>query len=210
MNGLPLTIVKGDKMPNEVAFQIIVTLSMIAFLAIRLYYRLKTRTLRLELASSRDNKMMRRFLPILFILFLGILIWLLNPALMVWSALAWPAWVRWVGTVLVFVGLALLVWVHEALGANFSGNLEIREHHKLVTMGPYRWVRHPMYTAILLFVAGIALMTANWFIVLLPLAFALFFVLRAPNEEKLMVEAFGNEYQDYKKRTGRFLPRLIG
>ncbi len=147
---------------------------------------------------------MRVLLLILGVLALGLLLWLINPSWMSWFALALPEWLRWSGFALVIAGLALLSWAHQTLSASFSGNLEIREQHKLVTNGPYRWIRHPIYAAIILWSAGLALITANWFIAFIPLAFALFFILRVPDEEKMMVEAFGDEYRDYMKRTGRF------
>lgn len=197
-------------MPNEASFQITLLLSIVAFLAIRVYYRLKTGTLRLDLASSRDSAKMRIFLLILGVLLSGMLIWLMNPGWMRWSALALPGWARWGGAGIVVVALTLLLWVHQTLSTSFSGNLEIRERHKLVTRGPYRWMRHPMYSAIVLWATGLALITANWFAALLPLAFALFFMLRVPTEEKMMIEAFGDAYQDYMKHTGRFLPRVTG
>lgn len=196
-------------MPNEAPFQIGLLLSVGAFLAVRAYYRRKTETLRLHLSSSRDSNMMRMFLLILSILLLGMLIWLINPDWMKWSAIALPGWVRWIGGGIVAAGLALLIWTHQTLGASFSGNLEIREQHQLVKTGPYRWVRHPMYSAIFLWATGLSLIAANWFVCLIPLAFALFFIVRVPTEEKMMLEGFGDEYRAYIKRTGRFLPRVI-
>lgn len=145
---------------------------------------------------------------ILGVLAIGLLLWLISPNWMRWSALVLPEWMRWSGFALVIVGLALLTWAHQPLSASFSGNLEVREQHKLVTTGPYQWVRHPIYSAIFLWSAGLALITANWFIGLIPLTFALFFILRVPLEEKMMVEAFGNEYRAYMNRTGRVIPRL--
>lgn len=196
-------------MRNELLFQIATLLSAAAFFAIRAYYRAKTGTLRLDAPSSRESKIISLFLPIWGILWLGLLIWLINPDWMSWSVLELPEWVRWSGAVIVVAALALLNWVHQTLSTSFSGTLEIREQHKLVITGPYHLIRHPMYTAIFLWALGVALMTANWFIFLFPLAFALFFILRVPNEEKMMVEAFGDEYRDFMKRTGRFLPRLV-
>lgn len=195
-------------MPNETPFQVTLLLSVAAFLAIRMYYRLKTGTLHLNLASSRDRKVMSQFLPILGSLFLGLFVWLVNPNWMNWFALDLPNWARWSGAAAVVVALALLTWVHQTLSANFSGNLEIRERHKLVTSGPYRRVRHPMYSAIVLWATGLSLITANWFVGFLPIAFALFFIRRAPDEERMMVEAFGDEYRNYMQRSGRFWPRI--
>lgn len=153
--------------------------------------------------------MMRMLLLILSILLLGTLIWLINPDWMKWFAVALPGWVRWIGGGIVVAGLVLLIWTHQTLGTSFSGNLEIREQHKLVTTGPYRWVRHPMYSAILLWATGLSLITANWFVGLVPLAFSLFFIGRVLNEEKMMMEGFGDEYGSYIGRTRRFLPRVI-
>lgn len=195
-------------MQNETLFQGALVLSMVAFLAIRAYYRRKTGTLRLDVSASRDSRRMRIFLLVLGVLFVGLFVWLINPAWMSWAALPLPEWLRWVGAGVVVIALALLIWAHQTLSASFSGNLEIREQHKLITTGPYQWIRHPIYTAIMLWALGLALITANWFVACLPIAFAVFFWLRVPLEEKMMLEGFGNEYGEYLKRTARFLPGL--
>lgn len=183
-------------MPNEIPFQIALLLSFVAFFAIRLYYRLRTGTLRLDAPSPRESKILRMSLPIWVVVWLVMLIWLINPDRMNWSVQALPAWVRWSGALIVVAALALLIWVHQTLSMSFSGTLEIREQHKLVTTGPYYWMRHPMYTAIFLWAVGASLITSNWFNFLFPLAFALFFILRVPNEEKMMMETFGDGYRD--------------
>ena len=131
-------------MPNQIPFQIAFLLSVIAFLAIRVYYHLKMGTLREAVASSQDSKRVRMFRPILVVLLLAMLTWLINPGWMGWSALTLPGWVRWGGVGIVSMALALLIWVYQSLGANFSPTLKIREWHKLITSGPYQWVRHPM------------------------------------------------------------------
>lgn len=195
---------------EETAYQIAVLLSIVGFLAIRVYYRRKTRTLQLDVSASKDNTRLKIFIVILGVLALGLLIWVINPGWMSWSAAILPDWLRWSGIALVGAGLALLTWAHETLSASFSGNLEIRAEHKLVTTGPYRWIRHPIYSAIVLWTAGLALLSANWFIGLIPLAFAMFFMVRVRTEEQMMVEAFGKDYQEYIQRSGRFLPRVTG
>lgn len=152
---------------------------------------------------------MRILLVVLDSLAIGLLLWLIVPNWMSWSAVALPEWMHWSGFALVVAGLALLTRAHRTLSSSFSSNLEIREQHQLVMTGPYQWIRHPIYSAISLWSAGLALMTANWFVGLMPVAFALFFMLRVPLEEKMMVEAFGKEYMEYLNRTGDFVPRLI-
>jgi protein-S-isoprenylcysteine O-methyltransferase Ste14 len=189
-------------------FQITLLLSLVAFLAIRAYYRQKTGTLRLDVSPSRDSRTMRMFLLVLSVPALALLDWLINPEWMRWSAVALPGRVCWIGAGIVIIGLALLMWSSQTLDANFSGNLEVREQQKLVTNGPYQWMRHPIYSAILLWAMGNTLIAANWLIGLVSLAFAGFFTARVPNEERMLVAAFGDQYRAYMKHTGRFLPRV--
>lgn len=193
---------------DETPFRAAGVLIVVAFLVIRAYYRIQTRTLRHPLDSSRDIRAMRLFLPVLGILGLSLLMWLLNPGWLRAAAVPLPSRARWGGAGLAAGGLALLAWAHQTLGANFSGALKLQAEHQLITGGPYRWVRHPIYTAIVMVAAGIGLVTANRLVLALPLAFAVFFVVRAPREEAMLVSAFGDQYQAYQQRTGRFVPRL--
>jgi protein-S-isoprenylcysteine O-methyltransferase Ste14 len=138
-----------------------------------------------------------------------ILVYLARPDVLSWAAVPLPDGLRWAGAVLVVAGGGLLAWVHAALGRNFSGTIRIRPDHTLVTAGPYRWVRHPMYTAFCLLFAGCFLLTANWFVGLVPLALILFIMAyRTPREEAALVRTFGADYVEYQRRTGRYLPRL--
>jgi Phospholipid methyltransferase len=79
---------------------------------------------------------------------------------------------------------------------------------ELVTQGPYRWVRHPFYDAMALLIAGIALIAANWFV--LVTGAVVFFLLgvRAQTEEAHLLARFGDAYRTYCESTGRFLPKL--
>lgn len=194
-------------MDNELGLRVAMLLILVVFLAIRGYYRLKTRTLRHQVEGSQDRRAMRLFLPVVGLLGLGLLIWLINPDWLRAAAVHLPAWARWSGAGLAVAGLALLAWAHQTLGLNFSGALKLQAGHQLVTQGPYHWVRHPIYTAIVLVTAGLGVMSANGLVLALPLAFAIFFARRAPREEAMLANAFGEPYQAYRQRTGRFVPR---
>lgn len=131
------------------------------------------------------------------------------PQFVAWAAIPLPQWVRWAGLALGYANLPLLWWTEATLGKNFNTTLHIREGHTLVTDGPYRWARHPMYTSLYLFVSALLSASANW-LVGLPGLVALTVILlnRVDGEEALMVEQFGDEYRRYMQRTGRFLPRF--
>lgn len=110
--------------------------------------------------------------------------------------------------------LALNVWLfhrsHADLGENWSKTLEIRENHRLITTGVYRTIRHPMYTAIFLFVIAQALLLPNWLAGPSGLvAFGLMYALRVGPEERMMIEAFGDKYRDYMRRTKRLIPGVF-
>lgn len=108
------------------------------------------------------------------------------------------------------IGNVLLIWwVQWALDVQFDTTLHIQADHQLITHGPYRWVRHPMYSALFLLGLGWLLLTANWFIgAPLIVGIVLVVLMRIENEEKVLINLFGAEYRDYMQNTGRFLPKL--
>jgi protein-S-isoprenylcysteine O-methyltransferase Ste14 len=140
---------------------------------------------------------------------LCLLLWLAYPPAMGWAALALPAGARWLGALLFATGAALVAWTNYHLGPNFSSTLILRDGHELIQNGPYRRVRHPMYTAFLVMLAGMLLLSANWFVGGGGLAFVLLLMaVRTPREERMLIRRFGDDYRSYMGRTGRYLPRL--
>ena len=112
------------------------------------------------------------------------------------------------GVVVMLAGLRLFWRSHADLGQNWSVTLELNADHRLVTQGLYREVRHPMYASFLVLGVGQALLVANWIAGLSGLAsVALLMAVRLPREEAMMIEQFGDEYRDYRRRVGAVLPR---
>ncbi len=144
----------------------------------------------------------------------GLAIWLycflyiLFPAILDWSFIAIPGSLRWAGAVMVLLLIPLVMSAQRALGRNVSPTVITHEDHELVTSGPYRWIRNPLYTAGALIFSGLGLISSSWFL-LAGAAVALLLVrLRLPREEAELEARFGQRYRDYAARTGRFLPRL--
>lgn len=143
------------------------------------------------------------------ILFGALIAWSVGATWFDFASLPLPVWLRWLGAPVSLLGLAGLLEVHRTLGRNFSGTLHLLADHQLVVAGPYRYVRHPMYTTFYLILIGIALLSANWLIgggVLLGLTLVM--LTRVKHEEQVMTSRFGQAYIHYMARTGRFLPRL--
>ena len=85
--------------------------------------------------------------------------------------------------------------------------MQPREQATLVTTGPYRWIRHPMYTAALTLGVAATLITANAVMAIGGLGMFALLAARSRTEERRLIEKFGDAYRDYQRRTGRFLPR---
>ena len=108
------------------------------------------------------------------------------------------------------VALWLFWRSHADLGTNWSASLELRESHALITHGVYSRVRHPMYTAIFTWSTAQGLLLDNWLAGWSALAtFVPMFLLRTPREERMMRQRFGEDYEEYVRRTGKLLPRFL-
>jgi protein-S-isoprenylcysteine O-methyltransferase Ste14 len=139
---------------------------------------------------------------------LGLLTYLIHPAWMEWSAIRLPDTLRSSGLPLGVVAWAWLFWMLRTLGPNLTDTVNVRANASLVTGGPYRWVRHPMYLGVALLMLSASLITANLFVALAGALVISLMVLRTPTEEARLVERFGEAYRQYARRTGRFLPRI--
>lgn len=131
-----------------------------------------------------------------------------------------PGWLgeRWiprswelyeVGVALVIAGLVFSVWARIVLGGNWSGSVTLKQHHEIIRSGPYRWVRHPIYTGLVLAFLGSAVARGEWRGVL-----ALFIVIAAlwrkwRLEERWLAEAFGPAYAEYRQSTWALIPFIL-
>jgi protein-S-isoprenylcysteine O-methyltransferase Ste14 len=111
------------------------------------------------------------------------------------------------GLVVMWLGLTIRVWAVAALGSAFRTSVEVDTGQTVVSRGPYRWVRHPSYTGLILIVAGFGLAAGNWLAlaacVVLPLAGLL---RRIQVEEAELTRVLGDRYRVYRARTKRLIP----
>ena len=195
-------------------FRMILLVVMIGYIVPRAYYRRKARRSNppgeSDLKNVTENKVRLALLGISGISAdLLSIAWVIHPAWLSWSSMLLPNWLRWVGIAVGVVAVWLGYVSHRTLGASYTPTLKTKESHQFVAQGIYRWVRHPMYTSFFTLLAACFLLSANWLIGVLGLVYSLLIVERAGHEERMLLNAFGEEYRQYMRCTGRFFPCLI-
>jgi protein-S-isoprenylcysteine O-methyltransferase Ste14 len=123
-----------------------------------------------------------------------------------WMVIADSDWLRFIGVLLYLLALAWVYWAFWTLGRQHSGEVTIQPQHELITQGPYRWIRHPMYLGLTVFPAGAALAFGSWIGMAIPFLLVGLFIWRIADEEKLMHQEFGDRWDAYCRRTWRLLP----
>ncbi len=116
---------------------------------------------------------------------------------------------QYMGLILLTAGILFREWSIWVLGKYFTVRVQISENAKLVTEGPYKYIRHPAYTGGFLVFTGIPLAIGTWLGALVAIIVSIIaYQYRISIEEEALREAFGSEYEDYKKRTLKLLPGL--
>ncbi len=121
-----------------------------------------------------------------------------------------PNWIYFVGIVAMAAGIVFRQWAIAVLGRYFSGVIGVQQEHKVVDWGPYRLIRHPSYTGVLIFLVGMGLAVQSLAATFVNATiFAIAYGYRIYVEEKVLKTELGNSYAEYMKRTKRVIPHLI-
>jgi protein-S-isoprenylcysteine O-methyltransferase Ste14 len=198
-------------------FSLVFFVGLVVGLAMLAFFARKRRDLGSARASNESNFLLRYHVwPVLAILF---------PLFLFLVGTIMPGWVY--GTVLnlsfqgaeylqvlsmplLLVAITLLDWSARALGQFMDTHIQVLQKHELVTRGPYSRIRHPGYTSAIFDALAYVLLYLNVVTLIAFLAVLAIAYKRAVLEEELLAseDGFGQEYRDYMKKTGRFLPRL--
>lgn len=116
--------------------------------------------------------------------------------------------IEWTGIALTSAGAAIAIWARIILGANWSAKVTLKVGHELIRSGPYAYVRHPIYSGLLLAMIGTALEIGEWRGLPPILLVAIAHSLKAGREEQLLTKEFGDQYLEYRRRTGSLVPRF--
>jgi protein-S-isoprenylcysteine O-methyltransferase Ste14 len=194
---------------DESFFRIATALAFLSAFGMSAYFRTRAQLKGGELRSSAGQR------PLLVLRLVGLLIllpvlgYLINPDWVAWARFNPPTWTRLLAVGIGVINTVLVFWMYRSLDTNVSPVEEARQNASLITHGPYRWIRHPLYTFGFISIVALTFMTALWWVGVLALPLIVFFILwRVPREEARLVEVFGDAYRVYMRRTGRFFPKL--
>lgn len=197
-------------MDENLIFRIIVIAMMLSAFTVSAYHRRKAQQ---SSGDEIDRRKEGDFIMIALrigggLIWLLILAYMIYPPAVAWATIPLPSWLRWLGVLGGFTAVILLIWMFRSLGMNITDTVVTRKEHSLVTHGPYRWIRHPLYTFGALLFLSLSLVTQIWLIPLLAIPTMAILVQRTSIEEKTLQNRFGEQYIQYSERTGRFFPRF--
>ncbi|HEX6270355.1 MAG TPA: isoprenylcysteine carboxylmethyltransferase family protein [Anaerolineales bacterium] len=195
---------------NETIFRILGAIVLFTGIGISSYYRRKAdRESGEKISRKVDGSVLMTMIKIGgLVLWLSPLVYLMNPGWMAWSKIGLPDWVRWLGVGIGVLCIIGIYWLFSSIGSGITPTSATRKQHTLVTSGPYRWVRHPLYTVGSSMFIAFGMMADNWFIAMLGILAFIAMAIRTPKEEANLIEKFGDDYREYMKRTGRYFPRF--
>jgi protein-S-isoprenylcysteine O-methyltransferase Ste14 len=195
----------------ETIFRVLLPLLIITFALHRGYYVRNHSKPEEATLKKREEGLVSKLAGLLGMIgFVSVILYAVNPNWLAFANLSFPTWLRWAGVGMVLVGFALLQWAQVTLGKSWSDQPRMMKEQTLITSGPYRTIRHPIYTAFLLILGSTLLISSNWLIGLCWAGMtALEVASRIGFEESLMLEYFGEQYRQYMKRTGQLLPKVL-
>src|SRR5215831_17524903 len=118
----------------------------VGMMSVSIYFRSKARRSGEAIPRAREGGVLLvARLLVAAPLYLPVAAYMLNPDWMAWAALPLPGWLRWLGAGIGLAALPLLFWIFRSIGNNISETVLTKEKHRLVTNGPFHWVRHPLY-----------------------------------------------------------------
>jgi protein-S-isoprenylcysteine O-methyltransferase Ste14 len=117
-------------------------------------------------------------------------------------------WSNALGIAITAAGIAFAMWARAYLGGNWSSSVTVKVDHQLIRTGPYRWVRHPIYTGMISALVGTAIVRHQVRGVIAVALVYVGFKLKSKIEERTMTQTFGAQYEDYSRTTGAIVPRL--
>jgi protein-S-isoprenylcysteine O-methyltransferase Ste14 len=199
-------------MSTELIFRILLFVLLVSFVLHRGIQTRRRGPQKQQIVKTLDTGGSEKIVGVLGVVaLLSSAAYIISPSIVSWASLPFAPWLRYSGVALALTGFALLQWAQSALSSNWSDTPVKLKQHTLTVVGPYRRIRHPIYTAFLIILSTPLFLSANWLIGISWIAMTYLDVnVRINTEEAMLRETFGDEFTAYAKRSGRLLPRLGG
>jgi len=198
-----------DSLQTESPFRIALLIVILFTTSIAIYFRQKASRSGEKITYQREGliyAIILRLTAVLLLIFTSA--YLLEPSSISWASFQFWQTARWIGVFVAFLGAILMAWSLSALGSNLTDTVVTRADSVLIKHGPYRFVRHPYYSSTALIMVAVFVMTANLLVGTTSLIVLLLLVARTPKEEHALIERFGQQYLEYQKSTGMFIPLM--
>jgi protein-S-isoprenylcysteine O-methyltransferase Ste14 len=197
-------------MSDDRLFRILAAVTVAAMIGTSIYYRHRADRKGGRVSRQEEPAWVRRGLSLSGLMgFAGLLAYFAFPSALEPTMVGVPSALRWVGVVLALASALVTVWIFRTLGTNVTRTVVAREGATLVTTGPYRYVRHPLYTNGALAFTALSLVTRSWWFAAFAAAGLLLLAIRTRQEDSNLEARFGDAWRRYAARTGRFFPRLV-
>jgi protein-S-isoprenylcysteine O-methyltransferase Ste14 len=203
---------------SELLFRIIFSTLWLVFFTTILWVRYSSREPASTTSVGRTAQHERRLHIVALALFApiwfgGIFFYAIFPGWILVLSIPLPDWFRLTMVGFATLGILFALWGYRTLGRNWVHAFEPSEFLQkksdvLVTTGPYRYVRNPIYLGMFTFIIALALVAANWLLLLPSFFISTLVYMQISSEEKMLIARFGDKYRDYMKQTPRFIPRF--
>jgi protein-S-isoprenylcysteine O-methyltransferase Ste14 len=197
-------------MAEDSLFRGLAALTTVAMVAISVYHRHRADKVGGRVSRDEEPGPVRVGLSLSGLMgFGGLVLYLLWPGALAWTQVPVPLALRWVAFGVAAAAVVFTFWIFRTLGHNVTRTVRARDGATLVTTGPYRFVRHPLYVNGALAFAAISGMTRSWWFVAWVVPALVLLAIRTRQEETHLASRFADQWRAYAARTGRFLPRFV-
>jgi protein-S-isoprenylcysteine O-methyltransferase Ste14 len=206
------------KVANELFFRAIFTALWLIFIFNLTWVRYTAREPKSKQSIDQTARHERQVHIVALALFApfwfgGIILYAILPGWIAFLSISLPDWFRLIMVCVAALSIPFTLWGYRTLGKNWVHALDPskflqRKREALVTSGPYRYVRNPIYLGAFTFIIALALVAANWLLLLPSLALITIIYRQIGTEELMLIDRFGDEYREYMKRTPRIIPKF--
>jgi protein-S-isoprenylcysteine O-methyltransferase Ste14 len=201
---------RQDNLKEEILFRGIFLIVFLSSVTISGYHRKRARQSGEVIPRSAEGStiLLLRLVPAL-IMAVSFFAYVFAPGWLGWAEWRLPVIMRIGAAAVAIACLPAIQWMFVSLGNNITETVLTKGNHQLVTHGPYRWIRHPLYAFALLELFALAFLGSNWFLFIFPcVAIIMFRFVVIPKEEANLIKIFGKQYEEYQQNTGVLIPRF--